>query len=501
MPQMTGLKTPGVYIDEESAFPNSVVEVPTAVPAFIGYTEKASVGNTSLAMAPTPITSMAEYQQLFGGPAPLSVTANKTDPTAMVAQNRFLMYQSLQFFYANGGGSCWVVSIGGYDNGAKPPKPTTLKAADFVAGIATLETQPEPTMVLTPDSISLALNDWANVTTTALQHCGKMQSRIAILDVWNGNTPLSPPPSPIDAFRDKVGTNFLSYGVAYYPWLNTSLLDGTSVTFLNLDAGLRKSLAAKITANLTAAFKAANRGPLPSDLTTMIKMVESGTPQDDNSALATHQAMLVASLDYKQAMAQALQALNLMPPSAAMAGIYTMTDNTVGVWKAPANTSVAYVTSPTVSIGHDAQEDLNVPIFGKAVNAIRSFIGRGVLVWGARTLDGNSQDWRYISVRRTLIMLEQSIKNAAEAYVFAPNDAGTWVTVQGMIENFLNNQWKAGALAGATPAEAYQVSVGLGSTMTANDILDGYMRVTVLVAVTHPAEFIVLTFEQKMQTS
>ena len=128
-------------------------------------------------------------------------------------------------------------------------------------------------------------------------------------------------------------------------------------------------------------------------------------------------------------------------------------------------------------------------------------MGRGVLVWGARTLDGNSQDWRYINVRRTLIMLEQSIYYAAQAYVFAPNDAGTWQTVKTMIENFLNNQWKAGALAGTKPGDAYDVSVGLGSTMTGNDILDGYMRVTVRVAPVRPAEFIVITFQQKMQSS
>jgi hypothetical protein len=190
-----------------------------------------------------------------------------------------------------------------------------------------------------------------------------------------------------------------------------------------------------------------------------------------------------------------------MPPSAAFAGVYARTDNTVGVFKAPANTGIASVLSPTVAISHDDQEDLNVPLDGKAVNAIRTFPGRGTLIWGARTLDGNSQDWRYVNVRRTLIMLEQSIKLAIEAYVFAPNDASTWVSVRSMIGNFLNNQWKVGALAGSKPADAYNVSVGLGSTMTANDILDGYMRATVAVAVVRPAEFIVITFQQKMQTS
>lgn len=128
-------------------------------------------------------------------------------------------------------------------------------------------------------------------------------------------------------------------------------------------------------------------------------------------------------------------------------------------------------------------------------------MGRGVLIWGARTLDGNSQDWRYINIRRTLIMLEQSIKLACEAYVFSPNNASTWTTLQTMLENFLNNQWKAGALAGSKPADAYEVDIGLGSTMTGNDILDGYMRVSVKVAVTRPAEFMVITFQQKMQTS
>ena len=92
-------------------------------------------------------------------------------------------------------------------------------------------------------------------------------------------------------------------------------------------------------------------------------------------------------------------------------------------------------------------------------------------------------------------------KCAAEAYVFEPNVASTWQTVKVMIENFLTNQWKMGVLAGATPENAFDVQVGLGSTMTGEDILNGYMNITVKVAVTRPAEFIVLTFQQKMQTS
>jgi hypothetical protein len=193
--------------------------------------------------------------------------------------------------------------------------------------------------------------------------------------------------------------------------------------------------------------------------------------------------------------------LNLLPPSAAMAGIYTMVDNSRGVWKAPANVSLNGVVSPAVSLSAEDQEDLNVTTQGKSINAIRSFIGEGVLVWGARTLDGNSLDWRYISVRRTMIMLEESCRLAAKAMVFEPNVANTWVTIKSMIQNFLTGIWKRGGLAGAVPDDAFSVHVGLGETMTPEDVLEGILRVTVLVAISRPAEFIEITFQQTMQKS
>jgi phage tail sheath protein FI len=148
------------------------------------------------------------------------------------------------------------------------------------------------------------------------------------------------------------------------------------------------------------------------------------------------------------------------------------------------------------------QAGLNVDaLSGKSINAIRFFNGQGILVWGARTLDGNSQDWRYISVRRTVTMIEQSIKLGARAFVFAPNDANTWLTVQSMIANFLTNIWKEGALQGAKATDAFSVAIGLGTTMTAQDILDGVMKISVKIAITHPGEFIVITFQQEMAKS
>jgi phage tail sheath protein FI len=159
------------------------------------------------------------------------------------------------------------------------------------------------------------------------------------------------------------------------------------------------------------------------------------------------------------------------------------------------------VISPAVNISNDEQEDLNVTIQGKSINAIRPFIGEGTLVWGARTLDGNSLDWRYVNVRRTMIMLKESIRLATKAYVFDNNDANTWVTIKSMIRNFLTGIWKRGGLAGASPDDAFSVSVGLGETMTPDDILEGILKVTVLVALIRPAEFIEITFQQQMQKS
>ena len=189
-----------------------------------------------------------------------------------------------------------------------------------------------------------------------------------------------------------------------------------------------------------------------------------------------------------------------LPPSSAIAGVYARVDKDRGVWKAPANVGLNYVTSLSVKVTSEDQESLNVDtVAGKSINAIRAFTGKGILVWGARTLAGNDNEWRYVPVRRFFNMVEESVKKATAQFVFEPNDANTWVKVRAMIENFLSLQWRAGALAGAKEEQAFYVRVGLGQTMTAQDILNGYMHVEIGMAVVRPAEFIVLKFSHKLQ--
>jgi phage tail sheath protein FI len=203
----------------------------------------------------------------------------------------------------------------------------------------------------------------------------------------------------------------------------------------------------------------------------------------------------------KAAVEQVQKTMSILPCSGAVAGIYATVDRTRGVWKAPANISVNDVVGPTVKINDAVQSDLNVHFTGKSINAIRAFTGKGTLVWGARTLAGNDNEWRYVPVRRFFNMAEESIKKATEPFVFEPNDANTWVRVRAMIENFLTLQWRAGALAGAKTEQAFYVKVGLGETMTAQDILEGRMNVEIGMAVVRPAEFIILKFAHKMQVS
>ena len=212
---------------------------------------------------------------------------------------------------------------------------------------------------------------------------------------------------------------------------------------------------------------------------------------------------LSESLPLYKAILTGIQNANTsVPPTGAVAGIYALVDRTRGVWKAPANVSITGIIGPTYAFTRSQLDALNVdPNSGKSINAIRCFTGKGTLVFGARTLAGNDNEWRYVNVRRFFNFVEESTKKATEQFVFEPNDANTWVRVQAMIENFLTVLWRQGALQGVKPEHAFYVAVGLGKTMTPLDILEGRMIVEIGMAVVRPAEFIILRFSHKMAES
>jgi uncharacterized protein len=348
----------------------------------------------------------------------------------------------MDLYFRNGGGRCYVVSI---DNHATDPT-----VARFQAGLDALKAKDEPTLIVMPEAVELAQAHFDSVCQAALKHCKEMGDRFAILDVRAGDGK-----TDIEKFRTGVGINDLAYGAAYFPYLMTSLIHQYDEKEVKIGAG-------------------ENAGNL-------------------ESLKATN---TVRYNQIKKALEQ--QRVDL-PASPAIAGIYCKVDRERGVWKAPANVSIASVIGPTVQITHDDQEKLNVDdTSGKSINAIRAFTGKGILVWGARTLAGNDNEWRYVNVRRLFITIEESAKKSTAFAVFEANDTSTWLKVKGMLESYLYNLWEQGALQGATAEQAFYVHVGLGKTMTADDILNGLMKVHIGIAAVRPAEFIELRFSHKL---
>lgn len=673
---MATYKTPDVYIEEISLFPPSVAEVETAVPAFIGYTEKAVKDGVNLTMEPTKLDSLVEFQQYFGGAPPVSPTVSLDETNNVtdvdLGSKKFYLYNSLRLFFDNGGGKCYIVSVGNYNSTPALGDDTT----GILGGLKKLEKEDEPTMILSPDAVLIsAATSLYSFQQQALKQCSKLQDRVVICDLKNSGSL----DTDVQEFRDNIGINSLKYGAAYVPWLKTNYAKKVYYRDISLKrspsgadiqlANLTKDSAIKnfITNELDQAISAVNtikqnvindnltgnNKTLKEQFDNLIDTFDSGTPYagvDDfqgainnvynllkaivhgivvdvynslpdttNPAVATKEFKLRTDLGtiisnnnlstefrrliyhhnapigfaagglftedadfaaaitalntitgstisdtdndaaidaqyagaananamgmlarnaavqsfgsinaavndlletatnyetgfdssladmfgtYKTIVSKINEGLNELPSCGAIAGVYATTDRLRGVWKAPANVSLASVVGPSVKIDSSEQEDLNVDVnAGKSINAIRAFTGRGTLVWGARTLAGNDNEWRYISVRRFFNMVEESVKKSTYWAVFEPNDANTWIKVKSMIENYLIQKWRDGALQGAKPEQAFFVKVGLGITMTAQDILEGRMNVQIGMAVVRPAEFIILQFSHKMMES
>jgi hypothetical protein len=609
-PNFKNRRTPGVYVSEISAFPPSAVGVETAVPAFIGYTERAEIAGVPATYVPVRIASMMEFEQYFGrgvldvrepgrsprhkfnfaplpapaqggtaqgataapggtapkgggpakgaapeqpaAPAPgaalaqtppapgtYDVAFQTTDGSSTVYARLipsvplYSLYNSLRLFYANGGGPCYIVSVGSYGD------PVTSEA--LVKGLEAVKDTMGPTLLVMPDASLLPVGEYGDVAKAMMKQAHDKQDRTALLDVPQVRAfQASPGPAlgeAITAFRGAVGTENLSYGIAYFPYLKTSIVKAADLDYTLFPAGeLADYLLAEWQKTYPPGpsvqddFKAvrdtmkegwpddkeeqvlrgkignvvqdlAQRDPAGARQLEFLVSRMAGDPTDAAGIRSRNQDLVNVFPQMTHLFDVAARQLNLLPASVAMAGVMTVIDNTRGVWNAPANIALNAVDGPAFGINDETQADLNKPLDGKAINVIREFVGRGPIVWGARTLDGNSGDYRYVQVRRTLIYIEQSIKAAMNPFVFAPNDGKTWVSVVAMVSNFLQNLWARGGLMGTTAQDAFSVNCGLGSTMSAQDVLEGYMVVQVLVQLIHPAEFIELTFKQKMEAA
>ncbi|WP_336690434.1 MULTISPECIES: phage tail sheath family protein [unclassified Chryseobacterium] len=544
-------KTPGVYVEEEAKFPPSVAQVETAIPAFIGYTE----GGTQ--NKPTRISSMLEFKELFGKAYAETFAVAFKDGAATAVQPKvsdFKMYYAMQMYFANGGGPCYIVSVDKFEykeNGVI--KENKVSPAKLEAALDLLKKEDEPTLIVFPDLQGLVATDDEVATAQAFADAAEEGADAALLAINAATAAKTVADTALTQAQQAAAAapNDVDLAAAVVKAQLAAAAAAQALIDANSDAETASDISLAADANVTS-VKNANDGQtiktvyslydsaldqaesmkdrfvimdvLGDDATFRNKVTSTGLKygaayypnlktiltyafkEDKVSVMGASGATTLAELKlknselYNQAKAAIESKKVVLAPSSAMAGVYAKVDSTSGVFKAPANTGLNYVDSPVIKISNKRQDELNVdPTSGKSINVIRSFTGKGTLVWGARTLDGNSNEWRYISVRRFFNMVEESVKKATERFVFEPNTANTWVRVQTMIENFLNQQWQDGALAGSKPEEAYYVSVGLNKTMSAQDILEGRMIVEIGMAAVRPAEFIVLRFSHKLQ--
>lgn len=377
----------------------AIEQLPTAVPAFLGYTE------TGAPFEPTGIASVADFEQTFGGTSDVELEADPTPERLVSGVPKYLMHYAIRHYFANGGGAFFVVSVG--------PHGARKRRRDFTRGLEVLAEADAPTLVVLADAATLPFKSYRRLCRQALDQCKERQDRILLIDVPTHN-----PPTGFRKFR-KLEHTALGRAAAYYPYLETTFAFG-----------------------------------------------------DGNAVL---------------------------PPSPAVAGVFCTVDRTQGVWKALANVSLQSVTSPVVAVDDAQQQGMNVDqAGGKSINAIRQFAGRGILVWGARTLAGNDNEWRYVPVRRLADTISNSCRLGTAWVVFEDNDEPLWRQVKQAVDSYLLGLWRKGALQGAKPEHAFYVKVGLGQTMTQVDLSEGRLIVEIGFAPLKPAEFVVVRLGHRM---
>lgn len=462
--------SPGVYVAEYPTSLPAVTEVESAVPAFVGYTEKAQQHTAhDLILKPTLIRSMEEFEQLFGLPhaAPLAISVTDLPGSGFAVTDcvepklSYLLHYSLRMFFENGGRQCYVVAVGTYQ--AKPA--ISLRGRNRTSapvgirhglrdGLDALAGTDGPTLIVIPEAACLAAGAYATLVRAILLQCHQRGDRFAILDVHGGAGMLRG--TDLDQARDHFGQNHLRDGAAYYPFLKTTLNH-----YVN-------------------------------DGASNVRVTHGNDTMTLGGLASKDQAM------HDRVREALMSCYVTLPPSGAVAGVYAATDALRGVWKAPATAALARVSAPVVTVDALGQETFNQdPAQDRSINVLRAFPGKGTLVWGARTLGGNNEEWRYIPVRRLCIQVRKSVLNSLQWAVFEPNDAKAWGRARAMIEAYLTRKWQAGALMGIKPQEAFFVHCGQGTTMTALEVAAGDMVINIGMAALRPAEFIVLKITLK----
>jgi len=515
---------PGVYVEEIPSSQKVLSSAPTAVTAFVGFTASAPSDDPAdpQGLAPRLVTSWTQYEALYGG-----------------FVDGAMLPLSVYGYFLNGGTQAYIVRVAHAEPSGKPAT-LELPAADRALGLPIAVESVEPDAQLSvvvqtddaPDDLEgpatftivvldgdeaveeypgLSLGGPRDAATVVNKTSTKVKLEIRLDEATDLSSQLEllrpgtyalqqaePVKVPVTGRKfagseaARTGINGLAIAedvtIVVVPDLVTAATreDGT------LDLGLWKAVQTSLIAHCE---QHANRMALldapPGMTPQQVKEWRSEVAQYD-SAFAT---MYYPWIKVENPLGSGASAEIAIPPSGHVAGVWARTDETRGVWKAPANDTIRGVLDVERSVTQTEQGFLN-PI---GVNAIRPFGTRGIRIWGARTLASDT-DWQYVNVRRLFNMVESTILEGTQWAVFEPNDVTLWEGVKRTLTGYLHGLWQSGALFGSTADQAFFVRCD-ETTNTPESIDAGRLIVEVGLAPVKPAEFVVFRISQNKQSA
>lgn len=483
---------PGVYVTESKGLSINIHSGETAVPVFVGIFNAKTPLAPDAPLACVRIESWLEFTAQFGSSDCLTVTLVDKKVHAVP----YLGSYSVQMYFENGGGPCYILSVNDREK---------LNTDDIQASITSAISQcPDITLLcwcefITPDidkRVYTALAGLLGASSTSGGNRGTFLLTDAWVDgaagqlptQWTFKTPEVTETTQVAAYFPALMTGY-THDYASYVDSSVRITQFSEDQVKALASANVKDTAGKVVTAASIVSLSSLRA-LKSDqkVSAILKNVTDALSDGQNG---------VSSLTFQPIWLRA---------SVAMAGVYARVDRERGVWKAPANVALSGVSGlqATGIHGRDVwmqpirvDDALNATLVDAKVNALREFRGQGVQVWGARTqVAPSNKAWRYVPVRRLFNAVERDARAAMQTAVFEPNNAPTWESIRGALNNYLYALWRQGALQGDTPEQAYFVQVGLGTTMTQADIDNGNMVVKVGLAAVRPAEFIILELTQ-----
>lgn len=497
--------SPGVYVEEVEAGSAPIEGVGTAVAAFVGIAETGPVNE------PVLVTNWTQFTQTFGDFVPGSYLAH-----------------SVYGYFMNGGGACYVMRIG--TNGAAPPAQGELtsgtaskKAPAYkvtaiapgadgngltveVADSDAKDAKSDDTFKLVVKRDGKVVEEFDNLTVkkgrqNAVTVVNRQSEHVRIEEVASGADLAVPSKGAVElkgggeaqpvslAPDDYVGDSAARTGFGGFEAIDTvtmlscpDLMAAYQQGMIDLE-GVQAVQLAMIAHCELMGDRVAILDPPPGLNAQQIREWRVDKAGYDSKYATLYWPWIKV---FDPATGENIH----VPPSGHMAGIWGRNDDTRGVHKAPANEVVRGAISLELQITKNEHDLLNP----EGINCIRAFPGRGVRVWGARTLSSDPA-WRYLNVRRLFNYLEESILGGTQWAVFEPNDYALWAKMRRSISAFLVNEWRKGALFGLTPDEAFFVKCD-DETNTAESIDAGMVICEIGIAPVKPAEFVIFRLSQ-----